>query len=102
MALIRVESSTIHSLGYDPVEGVLTATFHCACNKGGRGKPDGNCPKCHGRGHSGTYTYAGVPAETYAAIRDAKAKGGSTGSTFNQLVKKAGYKFTFTPHPAQQ
>ena len=97
----RVESSQIHSIDFDPVAGVMRAAFHCStCSKGGACKSDPNCPKCSGKGHSGIYTYEGVPAEHYAAVRDAKSKGESTGATFAKLIKKGGHKFIFTPHGA--
>lgn len=102
----RVTSSTLHSIGYDSVEGVLSARFLCSCAKDG--PPNEHCERCGGRGYArGTYTYPSaadrakghqVAPEVYAAIRDAKAKGGSTGKTFAELVKKAKISFDFTPH----
>lgn len=100
--LQKVNSSQLHSLGFDAVEGVMTALFHCKCTKGGTIKSDPNCA-CKGTGTSGRYEYPDTAPEVYAAIRDAKSKGQSTGATFNMLIKRGGkdgkgFPFTFTPH----
>lgn len=102
----RVESSTLHSIGYEPVEGVLSARFLCGCAKD-TGEPKSDCGKCAGVGHKGNYSYPSaddrakgksVPPDVYASIRDAKAQGLSTGKVFTEKVKRAGYTFDFTPH----
>ena len=100
MQHFKMESSQIHSIGYDPVEQVMEARFNCRhC---GPGAPHPNCQHCHGTGHTGTYSYAGVPVEAYAAVRDAKQQGGSVGSAFHQHIKKAGFKFEFRHHGAER
>lgn len=92
----RVKSTQLHSAGHDA--GGLRLSFHCACNKAGAGTPRQSCDKCGGSGTPGVYTYPDVPREHFEAIRDAAAKGESTGAVFARLVKKGGFKFTYAPH----
>jgi hypothetical protein len=100
MQHIKIQSKQLYSVGYDPVEEVMEARFICGNCRGKEPLPQ--CAKCAGQGHSGTYTYAGVPVEHYVAIRDAKTTGKdhdfSHGRAFNNLIKKGGYKFTFRPN----
>ena len=99
--MTKVDSSTVHSIGYEPDTETLTARFHCSCTKGGKQSPGPNCAKCRDTGHSGTYTYDGVPVAAYIAVRDAKKQpDGSVGRAFAKNIKKAGYKFSYKPHGA--
>ncbi len=104
---IKVESSQIFSIAYDPIEERMEARFKCQpCYKAGDPAP--GCERCHGAGHTGTYSYSGVPVEAYAAVRDARKndpKEGSHGKMLNLHVKRGGkdgkgYPFSFTPHGA--
>lgn len=88
----KVESSTIHSIGYDAVDQSLQVLFnHGAC--AGRG-----CEKCGNSGHSGQmYTYSEVPVEKYVAVRDAESVGRAFGDEINNWKNpdtKEGFKFT--------
>jgi hypothetical protein len=96
---VKLDSKQVFSIAYDPVEETMEAKFHCGNCRGKEPLP--NCAKCAGTGHSGTYVYSGVPAATYAAVRDAKTTGKdhdfSHGKAFNALIKRGGFKYTFTP-----
>lgn len=85
---VKVESSQIHSIGYDPVEQKLSVRFLCNTCKGK--DCDDECAKCGGDGHSSTYEYDDVPQEHYVALRDEKE---SIGKKFGSLIKGGGFKF---------
>jgi hypothetical protein len=85
MPFIKHESSSqIHSTHYDPVEQELSVRFKCNC------KTD-PCPRCGGKGFSSEYKYSRVPAETYAAVRDAE----SVGKAFAAHIKGKPKEFPF-------
>lgn len=92
----KASSSLIHSFGYDPIEQQLQLRFNCsgkdACGGKGKNAEGHECGKCSGMGHKGTYSYSGVPAQTYGLFRDAE----STGSAFGTLIKGK-FPHTFTP-----
>lgn len=104
---IRTDSSsTLFSFGFDPVDEILQCRFKCrSCKGSGKNEVGGNCGPCFGTGHSGTYSYRpeinGQHVsldDAYRQMREAHEKGESVGAAHNNLLKKAGYKFTFTPH----
>jgi hypothetical protein len=72
MDLKPVESSNIHSIGYDPETRTLGVRF--------KNKPEA------------LYTYSDVPPAVYAALEGAE----SIGSAFHKLIKLGGYAFTKT------
>ncbi len=99
--MIRVKSSNIHSIGYDPVEKQLSVMFNCSSCREGRG-----CAACDYGGHNGqVYTYEGVPAEHYAAVRDAESVGRAFGEKVKAYKHPAGHPeegqgFKFSKRPA--
>lgn len=91
----KVDSTNLHSHKYEPVEQEYHVRFnHGPCS--GKG-----CEGCKHQGHTGsTYVYEGIPADKWAAIRDAESKG----SAFNREIKawehpvtKESYKFSKRP-----
>lgn len=96
MKHIEVKSSLIKSHSYEPVDQALEIRFNCSgkdsCGGKGKNAEGHECGKCGGAGHKGTYSYSGVPSETYGLFRDAE----STGSAFGMLIKGK-FPHTFTP-----
>lgn len=92
----RLKSSNLHSHAYDPLEQKYSVLFNC-------GKCKGNgCADCKHQGHTGQlHVYEDVPAEKYAAVRDAPEK---VGSVFHREIVKhrhpeTGLGFKFTKRP---
>lgn len=86
----HVDTSTnIYSLAHEGDS--LEVRFRCsACHGTGKRFP-GDCGKCGGAGHTGTYSYQGVTAEIYQRVLagEREVPGGkpSVGSAFNRLVR---------------
>lgn len=95
---IRTEkSSQIHSHHYEPDTQNFHVRFSCRrCKSAGHEEVPGHgkvtCPDCGGKGYPKTYTYTGVPVETYVAVRDAE----SVGSAMHKLIVKNKDRFPFT------
>lgn len=91
---IKVASSQIHSLHYNPVDQILHVRFLCHC----KGKTEG-CPKCGGHGHSGEYKYDGVPQAVYGKVRDghhsklSESNPASVGKAFGEWIRGGGFNF---------
>lgn len=101
------KSSQLFSFGFDPVEERLCCRFRCRkCSGTGKNEVGGSCGPCRGTGHTGDYVYTPetkdgqrLPLDdAYRQLREAHEKGESVGAAHNTVIKKAGYKFTFTPH----
>jgi hypothetical protein len=82
---VKVKSSQIASIAFDPIDQRLAVRFLCSC-KGG----DAKCLKCKGTGEGAEYHYEGVPQSHYIALRDEKD---SVGKKFAALIKAGPYKF---------
>jgi hypothetical protein len=100
--MIRVEgSSNIHSHSYEPVDQKYSVLFLCSKCKG-----NPPCAACADKGHGAeVYDYSPVPAEKWAALRDAE----SVGSAFHREIKsykhpaghpEEGQGFKFSKRPA--
>lgn len=86
MSWIKVDSSQLHSLKYDPVNQELEAKFVCrGCSGSGAGAAGKSCLICGGNGHKGHYAYPEVPADVYVSVRDDKT---SVGAAFHRLIKR--------------
>lgn len=80
------DSSMLLSLAYEPVDERMEARYRCSACKGKEPDhpEDPKCNICGGDGFTkGTYSYANVPADRYARIRDA---GKDQGKLFRALV----------------
>lgn len=77
MPHIESKSSNIKSHSYSPVDEALELRFRCGTCKGSGRQAIGedSCSACRGSGHTGTYSYAKVPASVYSAFRSADSHG---------------------------
>ena len=87
-----VKSSNILSIAHEGT--TMQVRFKCgACDATGL-EPNAakgeSCPKCKGWGHTGTYTYEGVPSEIHRRVMLADSVGGE----FDKLIRKGSYKVT--------
>lgn len=97
MSYIKVTSTQVHSLQFDPVDQDLSVRFNCLKCKGCGRSGTGACGTCRGEGHTGAYHYE-APEGTYEKLRDVAQAGNSVGHAVHELLKKPGYKFTFKPN----
>jgi len=75
----RVKSSNVYSLAHEGE--TLEARFICSACKA---QDSPNCMRCGGKGHTETYRYEKVSAETYRKVIESR----SVGSAFDLLVKR--------------